>query len=51
MPLDNIHRIEDLGFATRTATHSEIHNVVGLENARAPTKVCSICVLTSVPLC
>ena len=35
MPLDNIHRIEEPGFATRTATHSEIHNVVGLENARA----------------
>jgi alpha-glucosidase len=35
MPLDNIHRIEEPGFATRTATHSEIHNVVGLQNARA----------------
>jgi alpha-glucosidase len=35
MPLDNIHRIEEPGFATRTATHSEIHNIVGLENARA----------------
>jgi alpha-glucosidase len=35
MPLDNVHRIEDPGFATRTATHAEIHNVVGLENARA----------------
>ena len=35
MPLDNIHRIEEPGFATRTATHSEIHNVVGLEYARA----------------
>ncbi len=35
MPLDNVHRIEEAGFATRTATHSEIHNIVGLENARA----------------
>jgi alpha-glucosidase len=35
MPLDNLHRIEEPGFATRTATHSEIHNIVGLENARA----------------
>jgi len=35
MPLDNIHRIEEPGFASRTATHSEIHNIVGLENARA----------------
>ncbi|MGH9546594.1 MAG: glycoside hydrolase family 31 protein [Terriglobales bacterium] len=35
MPLDNIHRIEEPGFATRTATHSEIHNIFGLENARA----------------
>ena len=35
MPLDDIHRIEEPGFTTRTATHSEIHNIVGLENARA----------------
>ena len=35
MPLDNVHRIEEPGFAARTATHSEIHNIVGLENARA----------------
>ena len=35
MPLDNVHRIEEPGFATRNATHSEIHNIVGLENARA----------------
>jgi alpha-glucosidase len=35
MPLNNIHRIEEPGFATRTATHAEIHNIVGLENARA----------------
>ncbi len=35
MPLDNIHRIEEPGFATRNATHAEIHNIVGLENARA----------------
>ena len=35
MPLNTVHRIEEPGFATRTATHSEIHNIVGLENARA----------------
>lgn len=35
MPLDNLHRIEEPGFATRTATHAEIHNIVGLENQRA----------------
>ena len=35
MPLDNIHRIEEPGFATRTATHAEIHNVLGMENERA----------------
>ena len=35
MPLDTIHRIEEPGFTTRTATHAEIHNIVGLENARA----------------
>ena len=34
MPLDTVHRIEELGFTTRSATHSEIHNIVGLENAR-----------------
>ncbi len=35
MPLNTVHRIEEPGFATRTATHAEIHNVFGLENARA----------------
>jgi len=35
MPLDNIHRIDEPGFATRTATHAEIHNVFGMENERA----------------
>ena len=34
MPLNTVHRIEEPGFATRTATHAEIHNIVGLENAR-----------------
>ena len=34
MPLDTVHRIEEPGFTTRTATHAEIHNIVGLENAR-----------------
>jgi alpha-glucosidase len=35
MPLGNLHRIEEPGFTTRTAIHSEIHNIVGLENVRA----------------
>jgi len=35
MPLDNIHRIEEPGFTTRTATHDEIHNILGMENERA----------------
>lgn len=35
MPLDSVHHIEETGFITRTATHAEIHNIVGLENARA----------------
>jgi len=35
MPLNTVHRIEEPGFNTRTATHAEIHNIVGLENARA----------------
>jgi alpha-glucosidase len=34
MPLNTVHRIEEPGFITRTATHAEIHNIVGLENAR-----------------
>lgn len=34
MPLNTVHRIEEPGFTTRTATHAEIHNIVGLENAR-----------------
>jgi alpha-glucosidase len=37
MPDDVVHRINepDEGFATRTAFHSEIHNVYGMENSRA----------------
>jgi alpha-glucosidase (family GH31 glycosyl hydrolase) len=35
MPLDNIHKIEEPGFATRNATHKEVHNVYGMQNARA----------------
>ncbi len=35
MPLDTVHRIDEPGFAPRTATHAEIHNIMGLENARA----------------
>lgn len=35
MPLDVVHRIEEPGFAQRTATHAEIHNIYGMENSRA----------------
>ncbi len=35
MPLDVVHRIDEPGFALRTATHAEIHNVYGMENSRA----------------
>jgi len=50
MPLDNIHRIEEPGFASRIATHSEIHNIVGLENARATYEGLLKLRLTNVPL-
>ncbi len=35
MPEDVRHRIDEPGFRTRTATHAEIHNVFGMQNARA----------------
>jgi alpha-glucosidase len=35
MPLNVLHRIDEPGFEQRTATHSEIHNIYGMENARA----------------
>lgn len=35
MPLDVVHRIDEPGFKTRTATHAEIHNVYGMQNSRA----------------
>jgi alpha-glucosidase len=35
MPLRNLHRVESDDFASRDATHAEIHNVYGLENSRA----------------
>ena len=34
MPLDNIHRVDSDDFAPRDATHSEIHNVYGMQNTR-----------------
>jgi alpha-glucosidase len=34
MPLDVVHRIDEPGFTTRTATHAEIHNVYGMQNSR-----------------
>jgi alpha-glucosidase len=35
MPLDVVHRIDEPGFAPRTATHAEIHDVYGMQNSRA----------------
>jgi alpha-glucosidase len=35
MPLDTQHRIAEPGFAPRTATHEEIHNIYGMQNSRA----------------
>lgn len=35
IPEDVIHRIDEPGFAKRTATHAEIHNVFGMQNSRA----------------
>lgn len=35
MPLDVVHRIEGDGFAPRTASHAEMHNVYGQLNSRA----------------
>jgi len=35
IPLNIVHRIDEPGFSTRTATHAELHNVYGMENSRA----------------
>jgi alpha-glucosidase len=35
MPENVVHRIDEPGFATRTATHAEIHDVYGMQNSRA----------------
>ncbi len=35
MPDDVQHRIDEPGFARRTANHLEIHNIYGMENSRA----------------
>lgn len=35
MPLDVVHRIDEPGLKTRTATGAEIHNIYGMENSRA----------------
>ena len=35
MPENIVHRIDESGFARRTATHAEIHDVYGMENSRA----------------
>jgi alpha-glucosidase len=35
MPESVVHRIDEPGFAPRTATHAEIHDVYGMENSRA----------------
>lgn len=34
MPDDVQHRIDEPGFATRTASHLEVHNIFGMENSR-----------------
>ena len=34
-PENVVHRIDEPGFRSRTATHAEIHNVYGMENSRA----------------
>jgi len=34
MPIDNLHRVDSDDFAPRDATHSEIHNVYGMQNTR-----------------
>jgi alpha-glucosidase len=35
VPESVLHRIDEAGFAKRTATHAEIHDVYGMENSRA----------------
>jgi alpha-glucosidase len=35
MPENVVHRIDEPGFAPRTANHAEIHAIYGLENSRA----------------
>ena len=35
MPLDVVHQIDEPGYPTRAASHAELHNVVGQQNARA----------------
>jgi alpha-glucosidase len=35
MPENAVHRIDEPGFAQRTASHAEIHDVYGMENSRA----------------
>ncbi|WP_339561491.1 TIM-barrel domain-containing protein, partial [Pseudomonas sp. EA_65y_Pfl1_P113] len=35
MPTNVVHRIDEPGFAPRTAIHAEIHNVFGMQNSRA----------------
>jgi alpha-glucosidase len=35
MPENVVHRIDEPGFVSRAARHSEIHNVYGMENSRA----------------
>ncbi|MEG9437446.1 DUF5110 domain-containing protein [Edaphobacter sp. HDX4] len=35
MPLDVQHRIDEPGFVTRTTSHGEAHNILGMQNSRA----------------
>jgi alpha-glucosidase len=35
MPLDAVHRIDEPGYPPRSASHAELHNVLGMQNLRA----------------
>ena len=35
MPLNATHRIDEPGFKPRTAPHTEVHNILGMQNERA----------------
>ncbi len=51
MPENVVHRIDEPGFKTRTATHAEIHDVYGMENSRATFEGCGRSIQITAPLC